>query len=57
MNNHLLRKKSIQNLIENLQQLAKQKLREKIAQDYWHKIYDWIQKSVGFRQFGEEKTI
>lgn len=22
----------------------------------WHNIYDWIQKSVGFGQFAEEKT-
>jgi len=24
--------------------------------DYWHTIYDWIQKSVSFKQFCKEKT-
>jgi hypothetical protein len=49
---------SIQNLIKNLQQLAIQRLVEKRIKglDYWHTIYDWIQKSVNFKQFCKEKT-
>jgi hypothetical protein len=41
-----------------LQQLAKQKLIEKRTEglDYWNTIYDWIPKSVSFKQFCKEKT-